>query len=258
VRRVWPFRSRHRAEAEHHEQAPVWRAAPSGWREVQTIQPVMSEPPVINTAENFSSTLSSWRDPRSMAPLGHRLAAPAEPLAATAEPNRPIVLPAPAEPDRPAAAASTPAPPAISVPPTAPVQRIMSTPTAPIAIAVSRMVPAPGPASSPAPEVLLPLVGAAPVVPGPAVTARPMVAVPVAPQGGPMIQRAPADSATSSSTSDNILPPGSQPDAGPAVTARPTEMGHLALPVRPVGIGPPDVARPVPAAAPPDAAAPVD
>ncbi len=54
---------------------PVTRAE---WRSLPPIQRVVAEHPLINPVQRFSSSLTSWRSPAYLEPLGHRVG-PAEP-----------------------------------------------------------------------------------------------------------------------------------------------------------------------------------
>ncbi|MGY6653792.1 hypothetical protein ACXIZN_16620 [Amycolatopsis sp. TRM77291] len=74
---------------------PVTRAE---WRSLPPIQRVVAEHPLINPVQRFSSSLTSWRSPAYLEPLGHRVG-PAEPAgviaglarAAMPAPDMPVV-----------------------------------------------------------------------------------------------------------------------------------------------------------------------
>jgi hypothetical protein len=42
------------------------------WRDAEPIQPIVGQPPLVNPAGDFAVTLTSYRDPRFLEPLGHR------------------------------------------------------------------------------------------------------------------------------------------------------------------------------------------
>ncbi|HET6708268.1 MAG TPA: hypothetical protein VFH84_25090, partial [Amycolatopsis sp.] len=67
------------------------------WRSVAPIQRVLGEHPLVNPVQRFSSTLTSWRSPAYLEPLGHRIG-PAEPagvIADLARPELPLAEPGP-------------------------------------------------------------------------------------------------------------------------------------------------------------------
>ncbi|MFC3484589.1 hypothetical protein ACFORH_11695 [Amycolatopsis roodepoortensis] len=73
---MWRWR---RKEPGSPPETPATLAVTRGdWRSLPPIQRVVAEHPLINPVQRFSSSLTSWRSPAYLEPLGHRVG-PAEP-----------------------------------------------------------------------------------------------------------------------------------------------------------------------------------
>ncbi|MFE6612907.1 hypothetical protein [Amycolatopsis sp. NPDC057786] len=72
---MWTWRRKPLSEPQSPVTLPVTRAE---WRSLPPIQRVVAEHPLINPVQRFSSSLTSWRSPAYLEPLGHRVG-PAEP-----------------------------------------------------------------------------------------------------------------------------------------------------------------------------------
>jgi hypothetical protein len=81
---MWPWRRRTEV-AGGPARLPV---VPAEWRLLPPIQRAVGDHPLVNPVQRFADSLSSWRDPSYLAPLGHRVG-PAEPAGLVADLVRP-------------------------------------------------------------------------------------------------------------------------------------------------------------------------
>lgn len=126
------------------------------WRSLPPIQRAVPEHPLVNPVQRFSASLTSWRDPSFLAPLGHRLGE-AEPAGSVADLAQPMTA-TPRHADLPLVQrATTPKPPRRSIWPwfrSEPVQRAAEgtePPSETSEVAVSEEAEPPAPAYSESP-----------------------------------------------------------------------------------------------------------
>lgn len=93
---MWPWRRRPESKP---APIPVWTPGDQ-WRSVPPIQRMVPDHPLVNPVRRFTSSLASWQNPSSLAPLGHSVDA-AEPSGVVSDLATPLPdLPAAATPQR--------------------------------------------------------------------------------------------------------------------------------------------------------------